>query len=147
MAREAAITDNSGSTASPVNEVLGGIGGLGNNVTTLATLQARLAAADLRASAQRGLPGLIASIVAIDLTLASTTVALMGVGHWLADQGALSLSHALLIAGASGIVLSVVLLLIAWYQLRNSFTTFRRSREELERNIAWLGTILTQSGR
>jgi hypothetical protein len=31
--------------------------------------------------------------------------------------------------------------------LAKSFSTFRRSSEELERNVAWIKTTLTQSGR
>jgi len=144
MAGQATLNDNTGS---PVNEVLGGIGGLGNNVVTLATLQARLAAADLRESVTRGLMAWIALGAGLLLAIGSTTVGLMGIAWWLATSWAVAFSLALVLVAAGGIVTSAVLAVLAAFRLRSSFLTFRRSREELERNVAWLGTVFSQSGR
>lgn len=130
-----------------VNGVLGEIGDMGNNLVTLAALQARLAAEDFRESARRSLPGVIAAAVLLPVAFASTTAALFGVAYWLAAAWDVSLGKALLTVAAGGLGLSISLAGFAVSKLRDGSSSFRRSREELERNIAWLGTVLAQSGR
>jgi len=144
MARQATLTDD---TNSPVDEVLGGINDLGTNVLTLGTLQARLAAADLRESMWRGLPAWVALAAVLPLAIASTTIGLLGIAWWIAVDRPMPFSLALLLVAAAGAVVSALLAAFAAYRLRTSFQTFRRSREELERNIAWLGTVFSHSGR
>jgi hypothetical protein len=141
MAHQTTLRRDSG------NGVLGGIEDLGNNLITLATLQARLAVQDCRESGRRGLPALIASAVLIPVALASTTAALFGAAYWLAADRVLSFGPALLVVAAAGLVVSALLSVFAVRTLRHSFDSFLRSREELERNIAWLGTVLSRSGR
>jgi hypothetical protein len=144
MAHQTTLKDSPGTA---VNGILEGISGLGNNLTTLATLQARLAVEDSRESARRGLPALIAAGVLVPLAIASATVGLIGIGYWLAAARDVPLGRAFLIVALGGIVLSGSLAAFALTKLRQSLESFRRSREELERNIAWLRTVLAQSGR
>jgi hypothetical protein len=54
----------------------------------------------------------------------------------------ISRALALLIAGATGLVLTALCGLIGWQRLRGSFTVFGRSREEMQRNIRWLRRVL-----
>jgi hypothetical protein len=144
MARQATMnTDPSAS----VNGVLTGIGDLGTNVVNLTTLQARLAAEDFRESAGRALPALIAAAVLIPLGFASITVGLLGLAYWLVDYQGVTLVKTLFEVAAEGIVLSAVLASLAYQRLVASLGSFQRSREELERNIAWLRTVMTHSGR
>jgi Putative Actinobacterial Holin-X, holin superfamily III len=54
---------------------------------------------------------------------------------------------ALLLTAGVAIVLAVVVGVLAVPRLRKSFESFQRSREELARNVAWIKTVLTYSGR
>jgi len=144
MARQATLkTDPSDS----VNGMLNGIGDLGNNLVTLTTLQARLAAEDFRESTSRALPALIAVAVLIPLGFASFTAALFGLASWMAADLGIPPGRSLLIVAAGGIILCSSMAVLAIRRLHASVSSFRRSGEELERNIAWLRTVLMQSGR
>ncbi len=145
MAYQATMTHGGNGTG--VTEVMSGIGDLGNNVVTLATLQARLAAADARESVNHALPAVVAVAVAVPLAVAGFTSALVGFGFWLSTMTGLSLGSSLVIMAILALVVCAVAGLFAFSRLRASLDSFRRTREELERNIAWLGTVLKQSRR
>ncbi len=144
MAHQTTVNNGFGSS---VSEIVTDIGELGNNVVTLATLQAKLAVADLHESARRALPAIVASVILIPLGFASLTVGLIGVGYWLTAYWGISLSQAMMLVAAVGFVFTAMLTVFAVQRLRVSFVSFRRSREELERNLAWLSTVMMHSGR
>ncbi len=144
MARQATLNTD---PANSINGMLNGIGDLGSNVVTLTTLQARLAAEDFRESATRSQPALIAAAFLVPLGFASITVGLLGLAYWMAAALAMPLGQSLLLVAAGGILVSSVVAALAIQRCRASLASFRRSREELERNIAWLRTVLTHSGR
>jgi len=122
------------------------LGELGNNIVVLATLQAKLAAQDARESTGRAIPAIIGAAIALPLALASATIAVFGTAYWIADAWNIPIARAMLIVAVIGIVVSSVLAVLAIYRFRVSLLVFRRSREELERNLAWLGTVLLHSG-
>ena len=144
MAHQATIKNDPGGS---VNGMLSGIGDLGGNVVTLTTLQARLAAEDFRESVSRAQPALIAAAVLIPMEFASITVGVIGLAYWTAVGLGIPLGQAFLMVAAGGIVMTTILGALVIRRLRASLSSFRRSGEELERNIAWLGTILMHSGR
>jgi hypothetical protein len=144
MARQATLNTDPGAS---LNGMLSGIGDLGSNVVTLTALQARLAAEDFRESANRAQPALIAAAFLVPLGLASVTVGLYGLAYWMAAELGIPLSRSLLLVAAGGILVSSSMATLVIQRLRASLASFRRSREELERNIAWLRTVLTHSGR
>jgi len=144
MARQATLNTD---PAASLNGMLNGMGDLGSNVVTLTALQARLAAADFNECASRAQSALIAAAVLIPLGFASVTVGLFGLASWMAADLGISLSRSLLVVAAGGIILSSALAVLVIRRLRASLSSFRRSREELERNIAWLRTVLVHSGR
>jgi hypothetical protein len=45
------------------------------------------------------------------------------------------------------IVLAAIMGVLALPAIKRSFASFQRSREELVRNLAWIKTVLTYSGR
>ncbi len=144
MARQATVnTDHAGS----LNGMLDGIGDLGSNVVTLTTLQARLAAEDFRESASRAQPALIAMGFLVPMGFGSVTIGLLGLALWMAAELVIPVGRALLLVGGGGILLSSLMAALVVQRLRASLISFRRSREELERNIVWLRTVLTHSGR
>lgn len=144
MARQTSVGNGAPSS---IEGMIEGIGGLGANVVTLAVLQVRLAAADLRETTARVLPALASLAVLVPLAFASFAGALFGLAFWLSSALGLSMAAALGLAALGGLVISGLLAILIWRRLRVSLVGFQRSREELERNITWLGTVLTQSGR
>jgi uncharacterized membrane protein YqjE len=144
MARQATLNPNPGAS---LNGMLHEIGDLGSNVVTLTTLQARLAAEDFRESASRAQPALIAAAVLIPLGFASFTVGLLGIAWWATTGLGIRPAYSLLMVAAAGLVLTVFAGVFVIQHIRASLASFRRSREELERNIAWLRTVAMHSGR
>jgi len=144
MARQATLKNGASSS---IDGVIDGIGDLGNNVFTLATLQARLAAMDLREMVAQVIPAAVSVAILLPLFFAGFTALLFGLAYWLSVSFQLSLPVTMAIVGVLAIVLSAVLAFFAWNRFNASLTAFRRSREELDRNVAWLGTIIKQSGR
>jgi len=131
----------------PEQQVVGGITGFGSNIATLAELQAELAVTDLKESLQKAaLPmGLLASgVIAL---IGALPVTLLGVAALLAAALRIGSGWAMLLTGGSVIVLALVLVVVSALRIGPSFSSFRRSREELERNLAWVRTVLLYSGR
>ena len=144
MARQATL--NSDHPFS-INGMLDGIGDLGSNVVNLTTLQARLAAEDLRESSRHAQPALIGLAALIPLAFASCTVGLIGLASWMATDLKLALHTSLLLVAVGGMMICSFATVLVVRRLRVSASGFRRSREELDRNIAWLRTIMMHSGR
>jgi len=137
---------NDGSGGQPEG-VVGNIAEFGNDVATLVELQAKLAALDFKESATRAIVPLVLVVVGVALLLASLPVALLGAA-WLVAS-ALSIQEgwaALLTAGVAAVV-AAILAWVALTRLLVSFESFRRTREELVRNISWIRTVLVHSGR
>jgi len=149
MANQAAMS-NDGSGGQPQGQpegVVGNIAEFGNDVAPLAELQAKLATLDFKESTARAIVPLALVVGGIALLLASLPVALLGVA-WLVAS-ALSIREgwaALLTAGVAAVV-AAILAWVALTRLLASFESFRRSREELVRNISWIRTVLVHSGR
>jgi len=119
----------------------------GNDVATLAELQARLAAIELKENTERSVLPIVFLAGAAALLLASLFVALMGVAWLLARALAIHQGWALLLTAGMAFVIAAVIALVAGLRLGHSFDGFRRSREELARNLAWIRTVLLHSGR
>ncbi len=129
------------------NGVLGSLTEFGNDVATLAELQAKLAALDFQESSARAkLPlGLLAGGLA--LLTASLPVLLLGAAALLAEALHIREGWASLIVGGAALATAVALVAVGAPRLSASFESFRRSREELTRNLSWMRTVLLYSGR
>jgi len=131
----------------PEQQVVGGITGFGSDIATLAELQAQLAAADLKESLQKAILPLTLLVAGVICVIGALPIALLGVASLLAAALKISAAWAMLMTG--GVVMGVALIVMALSALRigPSFSSFRRSREELTRNLAWIRTVLLYSGR
>jgi hypothetical protein len=152
MADQAAVSQNGGGARvrihSPLVEgVLGNLADFGSDIATLAELQAKLAALDLKESAGKAAvpAGLLAS--AGVLALGSLPVGLLGIAELLVTYAGLGRGWAYLATALAVTVIAVALALVGLPRIKTSFESFRRSREELTRNVAWIKTVLAQSGR
>jgi hypothetical protein len=135
------------SPPSPPNGRIGGIGSIGGHLATLANLQARLAAIDTKETVQKAAPWIGTLIACSILAVAGLTVALLGASSAIAAASGLSEGTSLLITGAISLLVSTSGALIAARRFAGCFTSFRRSGEELERNVAWIRTVMEHSGR
>lgn len=125
-----------------LNGMLSGIGELGNNVINLSALQAQLASQDLRESASRARPALIAMAILIPVGLSAVTLGLFGVAYWASARFDMTLGSSMLVTAGVSVVVVALGMFISIRRFTSSLSSFRRSREELERNIAWLRTVM-----
>src|SRR6516165_2428514 len=124
------------------NGVIEGVSSCGNDLATLAVLQLRLAVCDLRESAKVAIP-ILAGLMAFTLTATSSAVVgLAGTALWLATILSVQVSIVMMVVALVGLVISILGGALLARALSRSFTYFRRSQEELERNLAWVRTTL-----
>ncbi len=126
---------------------MGSVESFGNDLATLASLQAKLAAADARESLLKALPSVVGLGVLVLLLIGGMAAIVAGFAVWLAEALHLGLGVSLMLVGLGCLILGALFSLLCLRLLSKSFTAFRRSSEELERNLAWVKTTLTQSGR
>jgi hypothetical protein len=151
MADQTAMNVNGGASVrvhSPLVEgVLGNLADFGSDVATLAELQAKLAVLDLKESAGKAMVPVSLVATAGALALGSLPVGLLGVAELLVTYAALGRGWAYLITSVTVTIVAGILAAVGVPRLQASFASFRRSREELTRNVAWIKTVLAQSGR
>jgi hypothetical protein len=133
--------------ASPLEGVVESVAGLGGDIAALAELQGKLALADLKVSAgEAAIPTLMLA-TGLVVALSSVPVALVGLAYLVAEATGWRTSLAFLVTAAAVMVLALVVALVGYLGLTKSFSSFRRSRDELTRNVAWIKTVLLHSGR
>ena len=128
-------------------DVVGGLAEFGDDLLSLAELQARLAAMELRqnvAAARFG--GAIIGVAAV-LALAALPVALAGVAELLVAFAGMNRGFALLAVAGVTIAIAGIGIAIAAARLRGSDLGFPLSREEFSRNLNWIRTVILYSGR
>ena len=130
-----------------VEGVVGNLADFGGNVATLAELQAKLAASELKICVRRVLIPVALTAVGFVLMLGSMPVALLGVAEWVAVAFGLTRAVSLLVTAGAAVGLAIVLAVVAYARLVRGPQCFQYSSEELSRNIAWIKTVLAQSSR
>jgi uncharacterized membrane protein YqjE len=146
MANQASVNLD-GSAVNQPEGVVGNITEFGNDVMTLVELQAQLAALDFKEAMSRATVPLILIVVGAALLLASLPVALMGIAWLLASAFSLSIGWAALLTAVVTAAVTAIVAFVALRRLLGALDSFRHSREELARNIAWIRTVLVHSGR
>lgn len=139
--------NGAGTTSRRPSGVFDSIDALGSDLGNLASLQMRLAVCDTKESLQRLTPSLVLGGFAILVMPASVVIGLLAVAYWLVNSFSFTPPAAFLLVAGAGLILSSLSLLFAIRLSRGSFTTFRRSSEEFQRNIAWIRTVMKHSGR
>jgi hypothetical protein len=113
-------------------------------VSTLVELQAQLFVTDVRECRQHGFfPGLIL-LCGVALGTGCFPVALVAIALLLIQVFEISSAAGFLIAVLAGTVLSGLLTMIGWFQVRKQMTVLQRSQQELVRNLRWLKKILVR---
>jgi uncharacterized membrane protein YqjE len=128
-------------------KVVSGIAEFINDIVALAELQAKLALLDLKECLEKARLWLALVVVGIFFILASLPVALFGVAELVAVALKISTGWALLMTGVVVLIVAGMVVVVSAYRLVPSVSSFRRSREELSRNLSWIRTVLLYSGR
>jgi hypothetical protein len=128
-------------------DVAGSVSGLTHDVIELAELQTQLLALDLKKSTQKTRTCLILAVVAACLLLASLPVALLALAEVFVEQLEWSRAAALGVATLVGLVLAGIFAGAAYGIMRSGLVSIQRSRDEFNRNIAWIKSTLKDQGR
>jgi uncharacterized membrane protein YqjE len=131
----------------PEGRVVGGITEFGNDVVNLVELQAKLALLDLKDCASQVAKPLALVAGGLSLILGTIPVLLLGVAALVATALNISNGWAQILTGGIVLITSAIIVGVAAMRIVPSFSSFRRSSEEFQRNAAWLRTILLYSGR
>ena len=106
MAHQTVLNDTHNPTAkSRPNGLMSNVGSFGNDLASLATLQTKLAAADMRESLQKAAPAIGGLVVLSLLAIAGMTAIIAGFAMWLAEALNLRLGVALMLTGLGCVVL------------------------------------------
>jgi hypothetical protein len=127
--------------------VVSNVAGFGENLLTMAELQARLSAMELRNNVQAAKLSGILLLAGSVLAVASLPVALAGIAELLVAETALQRGYAFLLVALGAIVVAAVCVIGASLSLRKKRLGFPVSAEEFSRNLHWLRTVLRYSGR
>jgi len=123
-------------------DVAGSVSELTHDVIELSELQAKLFTLDLKKSSQRARTVLILAIVGVCFLLGTIPVALLALAQLLAEQLEWTQSAALGTATLVGVALAAIVLGVAWAIVKSGLLSLERSREELNRNIEWIKSML-----
>jgi hypothetical protein len=132
--------------ASPLT-VVGNIADFGNDIATLAELQAKLTLLDTKEAVAKATTPLSFLGAGLVLALASIPVILIGLADLIARSANMPSGVAQLIVGLAALGLAGVACLVGWKGSTASLASFRRSSEEFTRNVSWIRTVLVHSGR
>lgn len=128
-------------------DVAGSVSGLTHDMIELAELQTQLLRLDLKKSTQKTRTCLILAVIAVCLLLASLPVALVALAALLVEQLEWSQSAALGVATLVGLVLAGIFAGAAYGIVRSGLISIERSRDEFNRNVAWIKSSLKARGR
>jgi uncharacterized membrane protein YqjE len=127
--------------------VAASVSDLTHDVIELSELQAQLFALDARQSMQKAKACLVLAVVGACLLLGTIPVALLTIAALLVEQ--LEWSYAAGAAAATfiGLLITGIVLGVAWTYVRKGLVSIDRSRDELRRNVAWLKSTLRTRGQ
>jgi uncharacterized membrane protein YqjE len=118
-----------------------------HNAIELAELQAKLFSLDVKETSQNAGISIGLVIGSVCILLGSVPVLLIALALALVELLGWSPAVSYAVAGLVGILISVGIAAAAWTQFRTGMATMKRSREELNRNVAWLKSNLRNRGQ
>jgi hypothetical protein len=127
--------------------VMRGVAGFGESLLTLAELQARLAAIELRQNVQAARAGMFLAVSSSAAMLSGLILLLAGVAELMVSELGVRRGVAFLSVAAFALAAGAGCLAVAATRLRSNRLGFPLTYEELARNLNWLRTVLRHSGR
>lgn len=119
-----------------------GVHELVGDLATMVELQARLAALDGRETAQAAALPVMVAIGALTLVVSGVAAGLFGAALLLALALKIHTGWAMLVASVVAMTIGTIAFRVALRRVEESFASFRRSREELQRNMAWVRGVV-----
>jgi len=149
MADQATVNQSNGAQVTPPSpaSVVGNIAGFGNDVVTLAELQAKLTVIDTKECISRATTPIIALAAGAVVALGCVPVVLLGVADLISSASGITPGAARLIVSLVALGAAGAIAYLSFKAVTGSLTSFRRSNEELTRNVSWLRSVLVHSGR
>jgi membrane protein implicated in regulation of membrane protease activity len=145
MGHQTKLNGQNGSPLTASKGLARDVGEFAHDVLTLAELQGQLFVADIQECGQRvRVPGLIL-LCGAALGLACFPIALAALALVVVEVLGTSYAAGFLIAAGVGAVLSALLCIIGWYQVRERVSVLGRSQQALVRNLRWIKKVLERS--
>ena len=116
--------------------------GLAHDVIELGELQSQLFVHDVKSTVQKTRTSLLLGVVGGCVLLASLPVLLFALAEFMIELFGWSRSAGFAVASVVGIAASAGFLAAAWDRLSAGLNSMQRSRDELNRNIAWIKSSL-----
>jgi len=133
---------NNGSIPEPSDGVAKEIGALTHDIVSLAELQFELFSNDCRTGLKELLLPFSLLLFAGIVAVGTVPVALMVIAEILSQAAGLSRAAAFAIAALCGSIVAAALGIAGWSHIRGCGRIFKRSREELARNMNWIKQTL-----
>lgn len=136
-----------GRTRSEQPGVANSVSELTHNAIELAELQAKLFSLDVKETSQNAGISIGLVIGSVCILLGSVPVLLIALALALVELLDWSPAVSYAVAGLVGILISAGIAAAAWTQFRSGMAMMKRSRDELNRNVAWLKSNLRNRGQ
>jgi hypothetical protein len=129
-----------------IPNVAASVSDLTHDVIELSELQVQLVALDAKYSVQKARTCLVMAVIGAAMLLGTIPVALITIAAVLVETLEWSYAVSAGVATLVGLVITSIVLGLAYGYLKSGLVSFDRSTEELRRNIAWLkSTLRTRS--
>jgi Putative Actinobacterial Holin-X, holin superfamily III len=128
-------------------DVVTNVAEFAEHLLTLAELQTRLSAIELKQNVQAVKFGSAVMLVGAVIGVAGLPIALAGIAEVLVSTLSMSRGAALLSVAVAAFAVAGACIAIAAGRLSGADLGFPLSKEELARNINWIRTVLLYSGR
>jgi hypothetical protein len=138
---------SAGGTGASPGDVVTNVAEFGENLLSLAELQAHLASIELEQNLRSVRWGGIVLVTGSVLAVAALPIALAGIAELLVSLVGMNRGLALLLVAVVAFAIAGACIAIAVARLRGADMGFPLSREEFNRNINWVRTVLLYSGR
>ncbi len=147
MANQTSVNPDLASMEPSPGSMVGNIAEFGNDIATLVELQAKLAVIDAKDCLGRATLPLIILGAGAAVALSSLPVLLLGTADLLTTFTNLPVWASRMIVAAVSLVVSALVAYLSLREASGSIHSFRRSVDELTRNLSWVRTVLVHSGR
>lgn len=129
----------------PLSGLAGQAAEVTGDILELAELQVKLARLDARDAVKRVVGPLGLMVFAACMAIASLPVVFLGLAGGLTKLTGLEPWATQLIVGGIGVVIAVIVVVLALRTLTTALDTFKRSTDELSKNVAWFKSIFRKN--